>query len=210
MLSSFDTADLESALDTLDNALTAHSFARSVFCRIAATKEKAPGLQADLYAGHDDAVRLSEKLGVPIHGSSPSKGFSWDGAGAASQTETAVLLHEFAHWQIAPPERRELFDFGLGAGPETGKKKEAEAACCVDAETKEREEDLASLLGILWEVELGGPAIIAFCEQNWLELYDRTGTPEHFVSVLNELVERGLVDEMGRPSLHPEKIKRAR
>jgi hypothetical protein len=210
MLSSLYTADLESALGTLDKALTVHFFAYSVFRRIAATKNKAPGFQVDLYAGHDDAIQLSERLGVPIYDSSPSKSFSWDGAGVASQTETAVLLHEFAHWQIAPPERRELVDFGLGAGPETGKKEEANSACCVDAETKEREENLASLLGILWEVELGGPAIIAFCEQNWLELYDRPGTAEHFISVLKELAERRLVDELGRPCLYPEGTKRAR
>ncbi|NKB42760.1 MAG: hypothetical protein GKS03_00645 [Alphaproteobacteria bacterium] len=199
MLSSLDQFELDCALQALDQALVAHPSAHLVFRRISETKDLASGLQTDLYASHGDAVRLGVRLGIPLSDSSPSEGFSWNGAAVASQTETAVLLHEFAHWQIAPPARRVLPDFGLGAGPETGRKKEANEACCVDDATKEREEDLASLLGILWDVELGGPAIIAFCEQNWLELYDRPGTSQHFVSVLGELVDLGLVDEMGCP-----------
>ena len=199
MLSAFDSTKLENALGALDQALAAHPSAHLAFRRIADTVCFAPNLTADLHAGHDKAVRLGSALGIPLQDSDPADGFSWDGGAVASQTETAVLLHEFAHWQIAPPERRVLPDFGLGAGPETGYKDKAEAACCVDEATKEREEDLASLLGILWEVEIGGPAIIAFCEQNWLELHDRPGTSRHFVSVFDELVARHLIDDAGRP-----------
>jgi len=199
MLSLLDPRELDRALQALDHALTAQPLARKTFRRIADTKGFASGLQSNLYAGHDEAVRLGERLGIPLYDSSPADGFSWDGAGVACQTETAVLLHEFAHWQIAPRSRLGLYDFGLGAGPETGRKSEANEACCVDDATKEREEDLASLLGILWDVDLGGPAIIAFCEQNWLELYDRPGTAQHFVSVLDELVTRELIDINGCP-----------
>lgn len=199
MLSALESTNFERALDILDQALAVHPSARSAFRRITDTARLAPNLRADLYAGHDKAVRLGAALGIPLHDSNPAEGFSWDGSAVASETETAVLLHEFAHWQVAPPSRRVLYDFGLGAGPETGRKKEADSACCVDDDTKVREEDLASLLGILWEVDLGGPAVIAFREQNWLELYDRPGTAGHFISVFEELVARRLINSSGSP-----------
>ena len=34
-------------------------------------------------------------------------------------TEAYVILHEVAHFALAPPERRGLVEFGLGAGPDT-------------------------------------------------------------------------------------------
>jgi len=66
---------------------------------------------------------------------------------------------------------------------------------------REEEENLASLLGILWETEYSEPAVLAFAEQNWLELYDRPHTQRHFARCLGELRGRGLVDAAGRPSL---------
>ena len=184
----------------MDSALQGWPGAQSTFRKIAASLKSAPSLKADLMAGHADVVALCDQLGLSITDSRPEEGFSWNGRAVAIQTETAVLLHEISHWQICPPARRCLPDFGLGAGPETGLKAEANAALSVDATTQEREEDLASLLGVLWEAHLGGPAMIAFCEQNWLELYDRPGTIAHFVSVYDDLCDRGLIDLQGCPT----------
>ena len=36
------------------------------------------------------------------------------------------MIHEIAHWQLCAPERRPLYDFGLGAGPESGRVEEAD------------------------------------------------------------------------------------
>jgi hypothetical protein len=117
-----------------------------------------------------------------------------------SATEAYVLLHEVAHFQIAPPARRRLIDFGLGAGPETGNRTAAEcAATIVFGLEREREEAMASLLGILWEVELGQPGLASFLDQNWLEGADRPEAAAHFAFVLGELQRRGLVDTAGRP-----------
>ena len=63
----------------------------------------------------------------------------------------------------------EAIDFGLGAGPETGLRAEADASQDRARRRRDVEEALSSLLGILWEAELGHPAILAFVEQNWLE-----------------------------------------
>lgn len=199
MLTALDPDRLDDMLETMDRALARFEQAQAGFRRIKATRRQAPNLQADLYEGHEQAVAIAHQLGIPVLEADPADGFSWTGQAVATRTETAVFLHEIAHWQIAPPARRALPDFGLGAGPETGSKDVANAACCVDEHTKEREENLASLLGILWETQLGGPAILAFCEQNWLELHDRPGTAAHFVAVFNDLLSRDLITPDGQP-----------
>ena len=109
------------------------------------------------------------------------------------------MIHEVAHWLIVPPERRDLLDFGLGAGPETGRIEEADAERCVDDATKEWEELLASLLGILFEAKLCQPAIHAFIEQNWLEGWERPAAAEQFASTIKELRARRLISEIGVP-----------
>jgi hypothetical protein len=47
------------------------------------------------------------------------------------------------------------------------------------------------LLGILWEVWLGQPALASFLDQNWLEGLDRSA-PAYFTAVLGELQRRRL------------------
>lgn len=200
MLSPVPAEQLDTMFNVLDRALAPWPGAQSAFQRIADTRILNPGFTHDLYMGHNKAVDLARQLGMSTCDEAPCQSFSWDGHAVRIQTETAVLLHEIAHWQIAPAHRHVLPDFGLGAGPDTGRTADANAACCVDNATKEEEESLASLLGILWEVELGGPAVLAFCEQNWLELYDRPGTARHFASVFETLLGRGLIKPDSRPN----------
>ncbi len=204
MLSPIPPHQLRPMLHQFSQMLSAWPAAQSVFDKLATTLDLAPALEADLWAGHDKAVTLAQSLGIPTCDEEPAQAFSWDGYAVRTRTETAVLLHEIAHWQLAPPARRGLPDFGLGAGPETGRTSEADAARCVDDAAKEQEEDFASLLGILWELRLGGPAIIAFCEQNWLELPDRPGTADHFVSTLTALMEKRFLDDQGWPIPPPD------
>jgi hypothetical protein len=64
---------------------------------------------------------------------------------------------------------------------------------------RETEEQMASLLGILWEAEFEQPAILAFHEQNWLEGAQRPSTARFFAATLAKLMEAGLVDAEGRP-----------
>ncbi len=192
---------LPQILDTYDAGLAGYPMARAVFRRIADTRRRCPDLKADLAAGRAKAVALAAKFGIPTIEEEPSAAFSWDGYAIRTRSETSVVFHEIAHWQIAPAERRSIYDFGLGAGPETGRAPAANAAVCVDQQTQEHEETLASLLGILWEVEYDEPALLAFAEQNWLELYDRAGTHLHFVQSFKALRARQLIDAEGRPCL---------
>lgn len=197
MLTPISYARLPRMIRVYDVALADTPGAQAVFRRITESRRSALG-RSEL---HRAMVDLASRSGMDVLDAAPSDGFSWDGRRVATRTEPAVLIHEIAHWLTAPDSRRMLPDFGLGAGPETGQVADADAVRCVADATREREEDLASLLGILLEAELHGPAFGAFCEQNWFELYDRPGTQAHFIMTLEELRSRGLVDGDYRPVL---------
>lgn len=173
--------------------------AQAVFKRIAdpTAAQRAEG--ANAAAHHRHALELAASFGMGILPGSPALDFGWNGTALRSATEAYVLLHEIAHFQIAPPERRRRIDFGLGPGPETGDRAAAERAASVFGLEREAEEAMASLLGILWEVELGQPALASFLDQNWLEGVGRAGAAAHFTIVLGQLRRLGLVDREGRP-----------
>jgi hypothetical protein len=188
---------LDLVLDAFERALDGAPRETAVFRRIAASRAAEGG---SVERWHADAVALADRFAMQPLDEAPQQAFSWDGARVRTESEPAVLIHEVAHYQIAAPARRFLPDFGLGAGPETGLIEIAEAARAADALTRETEEAMASLLGILWEVELGQPAILAFQEQNWLEGAGRPGTAEFFRATLGRLADLGLVDVDGRPT----------
>lgn len=174
--------------------------ARAAFLRIAEGLSAFADPAAE-EAARRQAVDLAARFGIPTLEEEPARAFSWDGAAIRALSEPCVLLHEIAHWQICPMARRGLYDFGLGAGPETGRRDEADAARLADFATQEREEAMASLLGILWETELGQPAVLAFAEQNWLERADHPGTPGYFATVIGWLHAAGLIDDQARPCM---------
>ena len=157
---------LDLVLAAFERALDGTPLETAVFRRIAASRA-AEGGPAERW--HADAVDLADRFAMLPLAEAPQQAFSWDGARVRTESEPAVLLHEVAHYQLASPARRALPDFGLGAGPETGRIEIADAARRLDWLARETEEQMASLLGILWEIELGQPGILAFQEQNWLE-----------------------------------------
>jgi hypothetical protein len=160
--------------------------------------ERASGPRAEIH--RQRAIRLAQTLGIRVAPGSPARDFGWDGKIMRTGTEAYVLLHEIAHWQLAGPRRRRAFEFGLGPGPETGHRAAALRATLLTGMAREREEAMASLLGILWEVELGQPALASFLDQNWLEGAGRPGTARHFETTLTRLICHGLADCTGRPS----------
>jgi hypothetical protein len=189
-------AALPSHLDALARRLDCRD--AGIFAGIAIPRhaERAAGEVAERH--RLEAVSLAGSFGMGVLDGPPQAGFSWDGHSLRTGTEAYVLLHEVAHFQLAPPERRRVIDFGLGPGPETGDRAAAERAACVAPLAREREEAMASLLGILWEVELGHPALASFLDQNWLEGGKRAAA--HFAAVLAELRDGGFIDAEGRPT----------
>lgn len=195
--------DLPAALARFDRALEGMPFARTVFNRIAATLDLIEGGDLALSQSpdhHRAAVDLAASFGMGILDASPTAGFTWDGHLLAVRMEPSVIIHDVAHLQCCAPQRRTVPDFGLGAGPETGLRAEADAAMSVFGVAREMEEALTSLLGILWEVELDQPAICAFLEQNWLEGGDSPANLAHFLRILGHLHDHGLIGDDGRPT----------
>jgi hypothetical protein len=146
------------------------------------------------------ALSLAQAFGMGVLPGSPRLDFSWNGRALRGDTEAYVLLHEVAHFQLAPPDRRGLVDFGLGPGPETGNRVAAKLVARIHGIAREREEAAASLLGILWEAALGQPALASFLDQNWLDSYDRPAAAAHLAGVLAELRRDGFLDEDDQPT----------
>src|SRR5439155_10452048 len=182
---------LEAALDRFAGQLDAPA-ARAAFARICATPaERAAGEAVETH--RLAALALARRYGMAIHPAGTRSAFNWDGAALDGATEAYVILHEVAHFVLAPPERRRLVDFGLGPGPDTAARAAAERAATLPILERDADEAAASLLGILWEAALGQPALASFLDQNWLEGLDRSAVP-HFTAVLRRLRELGVVD----------------
>jgi hypothetical protein len=182
---------LSEALD-LFAAQLEEPVARAAFAQIRATAlERAEGATAERH--RREAVAFARRHGVPVHPPGACPAFNWDGTALDGATEAYVILHEVAHFALAPAERRGLVDFGLGPGPDTRDRAAAERALALPLLEREAEEAETSLLGILWEAALGQPALASFLDQNWLEGLERSATA-HFTAVLARLQRRGLAD----------------
>ncbi len=182
--------------------------ARTSLTRIAATGPvRARGARAQ--AHRLAAAKLAGRLGIRVGAGSPGRSFGWDGRIMRAGSEAYVLLHEAAHWLLAGARRRRAFEFGLGPGPETGHCAAARRAVLLTDTAREREEAMASLLGILWEAELRQPALASFLDQNWLEGADRRGAARYFETVLARLAAAGLVDRAGHPMIRPRPQRRS-
>jgi len=178
----------------------ASDYTRRIFARISLPSQTARAWGAHAALQHSAALRLARRLGIALRDGRPRSACGWDGRALASRTEAYVLLHEIAHYQLAAPARRRAADFGLGPGPESGDRARAARAATRDGIAREREEAMASLLGILWEVELGQPALASFLDQNWLEGHERPTGPRHFETVVAELAAGGFLGRAGRPT----------
>jgi hypothetical protein len=150
---------------------------------------------------HQAAVDLCRRFGFGILDVDPKSWFTWDGSNVAIRMEPSVLIHEVAHYQCAAPARRSVLDFGLGCGPESGGREVADAVQTLFLPERDVEEALCSLLGILWEAELGQPALLAFLEQNWMEGGTSLHNVAHFRKIVRWLREMALIDEDGRPTM---------
>jgi hypothetical protein len=151
--------------------------------------ERAAGEVAESH--QRQALDFARAHGIAIHPPGAQCVYNWDGAALDGATEAYVILHEVAHYRLAPPERRALPDFGLGPGPDTRDRAGAQRAAALLVLEREADEAAASLLGILWEAELGQPALASLLDQNWLEGLERSAAA-HFSAVVRRLVTRGL------------------
>ena len=121
--------------------------AQAAFVRIRATsRERAEATVAERHRRR--AIAIARTHGLPVHPPGTPCRFNWDGTALDGDTEAYVILHEIAHFVLAPPERRTLVDFGLGPGPDTKDRAAAERAATLPLIEREADEAAASLLGI--------------------------------------------------------------
>jgi hypothetical protein len=184
---------LSAALDRFAAGL-ADGLSRDVFAQIRATSsERAAGAEAERH--RLAALSFARASGIAIHPEETPCRFNWNGAALNAATEAYVILHEVAHFVLAPRERRGLVEFGLGPGPDTLDRDAAEHAAALPVLEREADEAAASLLGIFWEAALGQPALASFLDQNWLEGVDRSAAA-HFTAVVEALRRRDLFSLM--------------
>ncbi|HEY1258428.1 MAG TPA: hypothetical protein VGF34_04205 [Stellaceae bacterium] len=182
--------ELDAALDRFMGQLRDPD-ARAAFLAIRASSPDRAGPR-EAEAHRRAALSRARAVGMPVHPADAACAFNWDGTALNGATEAYVILHEIAHFVLAPSERRRRVDFGLGPGPDTLDRATAERAAILSPLAREADEAAASLLGILWEAELGQPALASFLDQNWLEGLDRSAAA-HFTAVLAELRRGGLL-----------------
>lgn len=203
LLTPMTLAELPRQLASFDAALAGFELAQRVLRKIAATLDYVCGEDIALSqdpAHHAQALQLLARFGLGALPIAPANAVTWDGSAVAVWMEPSVIIHEVAHYQLAPPERRQRVDFGLGAGPESGDKARGDGERTLFGVDCDREEALASLLGILWEAELGQPAILAFLEQNWLEGGASPANCAHFIRITGHLARHSFIDAEGRPT----------
>ena len=164
----------------------------AVFRRIRATSaDRAVGAAAE--RDRQAALALAGSLGMAVYPEGAECAFNWDGRALNGATEAYVILHEAAHFVLAPSERRRLVDFGLWPGPDTRDRNAATRAAVLSPLAREEDEAAASLLGIVWEAKLGQPGLASFLDQNWLEGLERSAH-SHFAEVLDKLQRRGVLE----------------
>ncbi len=177
-------AEIDDALNRFAAGLAVRE-ARAAFALIRTTSaERAEGTEAERH--RQRALNVARARGMAVHPPGTDCAYNWDGTALDGATEAYVILHEVAHYLLAPPKRRVLPDFGAGPGPDTRDRKGAERAAVLPVLDREADEAAASLLGILWEAELGQPALASFLDQNWLEGLERLAAA-HFTAVLGRL-----------------------
>ena len=183
------SGELDAMLDRFQAGIDTPG-ARAAFALIRATSaDRAAGDAAERH--RLEALAFAREHGLAVHPPGTVCAYNWDGVALDGATEAYVIRHEVAHYLLAPAERRVVPDFGLGPGPDTRDRSGAERAARLPVLEREVDEAAASLLGILWEAELGQPALASFLDQNWLEGLERSASA-HFSAVLARLVAANL------------------
>lgn len=103
-------------------------------------------------------IKLSQRMGCPIVNRRCNP-YAWDGQTIALREtrkprHISHLVHDIAHFLVAIKKRKSIPDFGLGIGPDSPPGAKYLKPIIPDRQCQE-EEEMASILGILIEKEIG-------------------------------------------------------
>jgi len=129
----------------------------------------------------------------------------WDGESLRIgnlQDDTASVLHELAHFQVAKEKNRYLPEFGHGDSPDSFRR----AKQTISSKEAPWDEALSSMLGILWEKHLGYNHQNTLAEHSWYQFdyenpKNKTLKNDVTVKTLNELYALGLISARGVPKV---------
>lgn len=145
------------------------------------------------------ARALAARLGVTLVDKTPEEqGSNWNGKVLAGCQSSDNIIHDLAHWMVAPKSRRGAYEFGLGSSPDVFCSKAIEL---VSDAFGQREEEHASLLGIIIERHFGHDWRHTWRFHSW-KAYDHK-----VFERLRWLVQNGLVTTSLIPTFSTVKVK---
>lgn len=165
------------------------------------------------------AIEKARSLGFTVN-EAVEYDAQWDGktlnvknqdSGWTGADHPGNIIHEIGHWAVCTSrERRNGPDYGLGPGPDSDP---ASSTLLLDPQEGQFEEERASMLGILMELELGFPAADTLRMHSWahpwsnfegnrkpLQAPDGEWTydnPRGFTRALNWLIKKNLCSPEG-------------
>lgn len=161
------------------------------------------------YTEQPEIKSIIDYLGIPTTDNDPQYGFQYDGnAISIKNISVSALLHEISHWLLASETERKLIDYGLGRGPDTGRKnpdaqnKADEVKIKIESLILSKDtmhltnDSYASLLGIAFEAALGYDISKTTMVHNWAsedckksdDMFDK-----FFFSIISSLQDKKLL-----------------
>lgn len=144
------------------------------------------------------AYRLLDKVGIPYVRHRDKDRFVWDGAllYAGNMSTGSNLIHEVAHYFVAAEPDRKIPEYGLGNAPDSNVK----APYTKAMHLRDVEESQASILGILWEKELGHDYFYTLEKHGWYrDAWAGTEQGPYGVdATLTSLITKGLINSTGK------------
>lgn len=151
---------------------------------------------ANLAKAKKRIIQVGEKLGMKFSDEDPRQSVNWTGTTAnIGNMSVSNIIHEVAHYMVASPGNRNLVDYAQGAGVESSKYPADQPRW------PEEQEELASLLGILWEKSFGLCTEDTLRDHCWIyghgtgRYYEHRTTAAPTILQLNKF---GLLDKHGR------------
>ncbi len=153
---------------------------------------------------HKKVLELISDAGSKFEQLKPDQ-LCWIGDGVIRSNNESNALHELAHFLVAPKSRKRSVNFGLGHCPDDNR--DIDSPMTIKPSNAQKEEELASVLGILYEKELN---LKVRDYPLWKATYSEHGWHDHsskmsFEDVVDILLKKGYLNSNKTPK-NPKEI----